>query len=287
MFLTGKTLFKSGTDGYHTYRIPALVVSTKGTILAFCEGRGYSRADHGDIEIVLKRSTDGGESWSEMKMLWDDGENTIGNPCPVVDHDTGKIFLPFTWNNEKVFVMESSDDGETWSEPREITSAVKDPSWGWYATGPTHGIQLRSGRLLVPCDHRRGPERRYPTFSHIIYSYNHGKTWEIGGSAQEKTNECVAVETVDGSIYLNMRSYHGQNRRAYAWSTDRGESWSETKLDPTLVEPVCQASAVRLTEELTSDRNRSLQLPEPPLRPPSSNHRAYAYVSPVLRGSAS
>jgi len=240
-------VFVSGEEGYHTYRIPAIVVSRKGTLLAFCEGRKHSRADDGDIDIVLKRSHDNGKTWGKMQVVRDDGSNTIGNPCPVVDRETGTIWLPFTRNNERVFVTKSTDDGATWENPVEITKDVKLPSWNWYATGPTHGIQLRNGRLLIPCDHKEPDSPGHPYHSHVIYSDDHGSTWKLGGVLGEKTNECVAVETADGSIYLNMRSYHEKNRRAFAWSKDGGDTWSEVKLNETLVEPVCQASMVRFT----------------------------------------
>lgn len=256
--LQGTALYQASTEGYHTYRIPALVVSNKGTLLAFCEARKHSSADHGHIEMALKRSFDHGETWTDMQIIWNDGENTIGNPCPVVDQATGTIWLSFTWNNDRVFVTNSTDDGATWSEPTEITKEVKPPSWGWYATGPTHGIQLSTGRLLIPCDHREGSSRDVPMRSHVIYSDDHGHTWKLGGVLGEKTDECVAVETMDGSIYLNMRSYRGAHRRAYAWSQDGGETWSEVQLDPTLVEPVCQGSIVRFTDERSHDRNRVL-----------------------------
>ena len=247
-------VFNAGADGYHTYRIPALIVTAKGTILAFCEGRKNSAADHGDIEIVLKRSFDNGESWQEMQIIWDDGENTIGNPCPVVDQDTGTIWLPFCWNNDRVFVTSSGDDGATWSTPVEITEDVKPPSWGWYATGPGHGIQLKSGRLMIPCDHTRGEERH----SHVIYSDDQGSSWRLGGIPGEGTNECEVVQTYDGSLYINMRSYKGRNRRLYAWSRDDGITWSELSEDDNLIEPVCQASIVRFTDKDSHKENRVL-----------------------------
>ena len=94
-----EVLFQGGTDGYDTFRIPAMVTTGNGTVLAFCEGRVGGSGDSGDIDIVLKRSTDGGESWSDLQVVWDDGANTCGNPCPVVDRETGTIWLPMTWNH--------------------------------------------------------------------------------------------------------------------------------------------------------------------------------------------
>ena len=237
-------VFVSGEGGYHTYRIPAIVVSPKGTVLAFCEGRKNSGSDAGNIDLVLKRSFDGGETWAAMQVVYEDGANTIGNPCPVVDQTTGTIWLAFTRNNDGVFVTHSADDGETWTAPVEITSDVKPSDWTWYATGPCHGIQLSSGRLLMPCDHRiqGNPEQ----FSHVIYSDDHGASWKLGGTVSEKTDECTAVETMDGHVYLNMRSYLGKNRRAVASSDDGGITWTPSTLDETLIEPVCQASVLRI-----------------------------------------
>ena len=244
-------LFINGEEGYHTYRIPAVVVTPQGTVLAFCEARKNSPRDEGDIDLVLKRSTDGGQTWEKMRILWGEGENTIGNPCPVVDRETDTVWLPCCHNNDRVFVMHSSDEGATWSSPVEITPDVKPPGWTWYATGPGHGIQLREGRLLIPCDHRIQQSR--VSYSHVFYSDDHGINWKLGGSLSRDTNECVAVQTEDGAVYLSMRSLHGKNRRAYAWSQDGGETWSEVQWDETLIEPVCQASLVRFTDEESPD----------------------------------
>ena len=194
-----------------------------------------------------------------MQLIWDDGEDTIGNPCPVVDRETGTIWLPFCRNSDRVFVTSSTDDGATWSTPVEITEAVKLPSWTFYATGPGHGIQLKNGRLLIPCDHREPALPGRTSQSHVICSDDHGATWRLGGILDMDTNECEAVESPsDGSVYVNMRSFHGKNRRAYAWSTDGGDTWSDVALDETLIEPVCQASIVRFTDEAHHDKNRVL-----------------------------
>ena len=125
-------VYVSGEEGYHTFRIPALVVTTKGTLLAFCEGRKDNRRDHGDIDLLLKRSTDLGRTWESMQLVHEEGGTrkiTIGNPCPVVDRDTGTVWLSFCRDNDEVFITHSSDDGRTWAEPSEITGAVKKPGW--------------------------------------------------------------------------------------------------------------------------------------------------------------
>jgi len=259
-------LFVSGTDGYHTYRIPSVIVTKKGTVLAFCEGRKNSRSDSGDIDLLLKRSTDWGRTWSKRQIVWDDGPNTCGNPCPVVDEETGTVWLLMTHNlgvdreseiiastskgTRTVWVTHSADDGVTWAKPIEITSTTKKPNWTWYATGPGLGIQLRHppyrGRLVIPCDHKtRGDEVGY--YSHIIYSDDHGKTWKLGGVTEEGVNECQAIERTDGSLLLNMRRSRTNPVlwRAVATSSDGGMTWSKLSYDKTLISPRCQASLLR------------------------------------------
>ena len=251
-------VFVSGQDGYHTYRIPAIVVSKKGTLLAFCEGRRHSRSDSGDIDTVLKRSFDGGKTWSKMQILWDDGTNTVGNPCALVDRDTGTIWLLLSRNVDRMFALKSTDDGAAWSKPVEITRQVKGPDWTWLVAGPGHGVQLRSGRFIMPCDHRLRGLPRPDSFSHVIYSDDGGATWKLGGSATRKTNECQAVETADGALYLSMRSFHGKGLRAFAWSKDGGLTWSAVQHDPALTTPVCQATVIRYTDAGRHDKNRIL-----------------------------
>ncbi|MGV3532470.1 MAG: sialidase family protein [Chthoniobacteraceae bacterium] len=254
---TRTTLFQQGADGYHTYRIPSVTVTPKGTVLAFCEGRKNSGSDTGDIDLLLKRSVDGGRTFGEQVVLWDDGENTCGNPCTVIDRETGTIWLLLTHNlggdNEKaitskeatgtrtVWVTKSTDDGATWDAPKEITTTTKKPEWTWYATGPGAGIQLRDGRLIIPCDHRTDG-----WFSHVIYSDDHGATWHLGGVAGPGSNECEAVELEDRTLLLNMRNYAPEkSARTVSRSTDRGMTWSAPVKDPVLIEPTCQASIRR------------------------------------------
>ena len=254
-FLEETALFVAGEDGYHTYRIPALIVAADGSLLAFCEGRKNNAKDSGDIDLLLRRSSDEGQTWSEVQVLADDAENTMGNPCPVVDSATGKVWLLYCRNNDTVHVMHSDDHGVNWSEPSDITEDVKSKDWDtWYATGPGHGIQRQSGRLLIPCDHREGEVKH----SHVIFSDDQGKTWQRGGSLEGDTDECQAVELEDASVYLNMRSYRGENCRAAAWSQDGGVTWSPVESVPALVEPVCQASLVRLSSGTTDSKNRVL-----------------------------
>lgn len=263
LFLSG---FAGGTDGYHTYRIPALAVTAKGTVLAFCEGRKNSWGDSGDIDLLLKRSADGGRTWSKQQVVWDDGPNCCGNPCVVVERETGTVFLLSTWNRgddhegaiiartskdtRRVFVLQSTDDGLTWSKPSEITATTKKPDWTWYATGPGSGVQLEQGphrgRLVIPCDHIEAESKHY--YSHIIFSDDHGKTWQLGGRTPEhQVNECEAVELTGGRLMLNMRNYNRATRtRQTAISDDGGLTWRNQKHDSALIEPICQAAIERL-----------------------------------------
>jgi sialidase-1 len=261
----GKLLFISGQDGYHTYRIPALTVTTKGTVLAICEGRKNSWSDSGNIDLVLKRSTDHGKTWSPMQVIWDDQGNTCGNPCVVTDRETGTIWLFSTWNRgddhegsiiaktskdtRRVFVINSTDDGLTWSKPTEVTKDTKLADWTWYATGPGSGIQMENGphkgRLVIPCDHIEAESRKY--YSHIIYSDDHGQSWKLGGTTpQDKVNECEVVELECGKLMLNMRNYdRSQKKRQVAISEDGGLTWKDQRHDDALIEPICQAGIER------------------------------------------
>jgi sialidase-1 len=256
--LTQVEVFRSGEGGYHTYRIPALITTSKGTLLAFCEGRKSSGSDTGNIDVLLRRSFDKGKTWSSVQKVADMGEDTIGNPTAVVERKTGTVFLLLTGNpgavterqitesatqpGRTVWITHSTDDGVTWAAPREITTQVKRPDWTWYATGPGNGIQLRNGRLVIACDHnlRENNERH----SHVIYSDDRGESWKIGGIAGDKTNESTVAELKNGSLLLNMRSYHGKHRRAVQRSNDGGITWSPLQLDGALIEPVCQASLI-------------------------------------------
>jgi sialidase-1 len=266
-------VFRAGDSGYHTYRIPSVVITKDGTLLAFAEGRRSSAADAGDIDLVLKRSADGGATWSGMQVIGDNGPNTFGNPCALVDSRTGRIWLLVTHNSgsdrEKdiiagtsagsrtVWIMSSSDDGKSWSAPREITSSVKPAGWTWYATGPGVGIDTSTGRFVIPANHAEadGVHR-----SHLIFSDDRGETWKVGASADAGTNESQVAEGPAGRLILNMRNHppRAENYRMVAASSDGGATLSPAVPDRALVEPPAQASLLRMTTSAAGSRSRLL-----------------------------
>ena len=262
------TLYQAG-EGYHEGRIPALITTRAGTILAFAEGRRDTVRDSDQIDLLLRRSFDGGRTFGDVQTIVSLDGWVSGNPAPVQDRDTGTIWLPFCRNlrddpdaahggevliregkaPRDVWITSSDDDGATWSEPRDITAQVKRPGWTWYATGPGHSIQLAGGRLLVACDHTEGGD----DFSHVIYSDDHGASWRIGGNSDPGSNECTALQSADGSLCLNSRNQSlpvtavRPNFRRVGWSADNGLSFSPQVHDAALPEPVCEASLCRYT----------------------------------------
>jgi len=256
--LPDSDVFVAGKGGYHTYRIPAIVMTNKGTLLAFCEGRKSSRGDAGNIDMLVSRSTNQGKTWSDPIVIWDDQNNTCGNPAPVVDQSTGVIWLPLTWNlgsdheghikagtskhPRLEYMTHSKDDGLTWSKPKQISDQVRKDHWRWYATGPCNSIQLKrgkyKGRLLIPANHSDHSDKtKHPYRSHVFWSDDHGKTWTLGGVHEDRTNESAVVELADGSILQSMRSYHGKHNRAFATSSDGGKTWSKVHLENTIKTP--------------------------------------------------
>lgn len=267
MFFTQEDLFVSSDEGYNTIRVPSVIVTDKGTLLAFCEGR-QSWKDKVDIDIVMKRSTDRGRSWSDMQVLVKAGVKAAMNPTPVQDRNTGRIFVvyelfPENYNSSirglgpdsaTDWVIYSDDDGQTWTDPIEITPMTKDPAWSTIAHGPGVGIQTRSGRLIIPgnCGMEEG------SYAYVIYSDDHGKTWQIGGKTGPHMDEVQVVELTNGDLMMNIRSYRKKNCRAIAFSKDGGLTWCDPVDEPQLPCPVCQASVLRYTCTPQYDKNRLL-----------------------------
>lgn len=268
--MTGHTVLWVGREGgYFIYRIPCLLATPAGSVLALCEGRRHNRMDLSEVDLLMRRSVDAGRTWSPSCVVAGQPGTTTGNPCAVADRDTGVIWMLYCQNpaqtgnvvmkrelragraRRTVWVTHSADDGVTWSTPMEITEAVTRPGWNAYGTGPGHAIQLRSGRLVFPCYHGvtiKGDESD-PHFSHVVYSDDHGNTWHRGGDLDQPTNECTAMERADGSLYLNARSeMTSDGRRVIAVSHDAGLSFEPTTVDESLVDPICHACVQRVAD---------------------------------------
>ena len=258
---TSSVPYVSGSGGYDTYRIPATVVTDQGTVLAFAEGRHNSAGDTGNIDVVLRRSTDGGCTWGQLSVVAAGEGDTRGNPAPVVDPRTGAIVLVTSYNSgtvtegqimrgevtpeqsRRVFVQRSWDDGRSFSAPRDITGEVKLPSWRWYATGPGHAVALtrgvHAGRLVVPANHSATPgagssdtgqEAKYYG-GHDLYSDDGGETWRLGFvdstyDGVDNANESSAAELPDGRLYFSSRDQLGTSagNRLDTYSSDGGVS---------------------------------------------------------------
>ncbi|MGW0902112.1 sialidase family protein [Streptomyces sp. NPDC002853] len=268
--------FRAGREGYASFRIPAVVLSSSGTLLAFCEGRVGSQEDFGNIDVVLKRSSDGGRTWGPLQVVAQNGTGLAGNPAPVV-LDTGRILLVHVRNaaaatedairrgkvsaanGRRVWVRHSDDDGLTWSAAREITGQVKKANWRWYATTPGHAVQISTGRVVVPANHSlpptgtdNGTEGKY-NGGHCLLSDDLGQTWRIGyvddnTDGYVNVNETTAAELPDGRLYFNTRNDSpSPGTRADAHSLDGGQSLIKPfRPQAGLVGPVVECSVLQL-----------------------------------------
>ncbi|HEX2316581.1 MAG TPA: sialidase family protein [Thermomonospora sp.] len=285
----GSTVFRAGGHGYRTFRIPAVVAvpAARGgrpVLVAFAEARVAGPDDHGDIDVVARRSSDGGCSWGPLRVVHHWGRNTVGNPTPVVDPRTGHVVLLTVRQaghvteqqimrgqvaasaGRRVFVQRSTDRGLRWTAPREITPAVKGARWRWYATGPGHALALTSGpyrgRLVVPANHSVAPpkgsadsgaEPRYYR-GHALLSDDGGRRWRIGyvdtvTDDAVNVSETTAVQLPDGRVYVNARNQGGTagGNRAHAHSRDGGRTLTGPfRVTRGLVTPVVQGSLLRV-----------------------------------------
>lgn len=263
-----QSLFTSGNSGYKTYRIPAIVKSKEDTLLAFAEGRVNGQSDHGDVDLVLRRSVDNGKTWGEMQIIRDDGKHQAGNPCPLVDQKSGKIFLFYCGSrhsegqvlggvgSREVYVMTSTDDGQSWSEPRNLSASAKKPSWRWYATGPCSAIQIQSGkhagRLIVPANHsiHFDDGRKWEYRCHSLYSDDQGETWQVGTSSAVGGSETQIAEVGPDLLIQDVRMQtHRKGVRAVRFSRDGGATWDAIEHDTQRPCPKCQGSIIAIPSE--------------------------------------
>ena len=286
-FIEKLDLFKTGDDpAYKIYHIPGIVVTAKGTVLAWCEARKKG-GDWDDIKVLLRRSTDDGKTWSMPKSIAnvagpkgknpfslivknvDPNDVTYNNPVLIAGTD-GTVHMVFCLEYMRCFYQRSEDDGMTWSTPVEITGTFEDfrKNYGWkvLATGPDHSIQIKSGRLVVPVwlSTGTGGNAHRPSITATIYSDDKGTTWHAGEIAVPCTdewinpNETVAIELADGSVMLNVRSESKAHRRLITTSKDGATGWTKPKFDDALLEPICMAGIVRYSAGSAAGENRIL-----------------------------
>ena len=277
-------VFVSGEDGHKSYRIPAIIGLPDGKLLAFCEGRVNNAGDFGDINIVLKTSTDGGSSWSALQTVVDYDQLQAGNPAPVVDlldpaYPAGRIFLFYnTGNNHEgevrkgnglreVWYISSIDGGKTWSEAVNITLQTHRPNqpalnpsytfkedWRSYANTPGHAMQLTSGphkgRIFVAANHSSGaPQKQAEDYqAHGFFTDDHGENFQLGETLSiPGSNESMAAEISGGRLLFNARNQKGDIRaRIVATSSNGGQNWDTTYFDAQLPDPVCQGSILTI-----------------------------------------
>ncbi len=269
-FLESVDVFTSGQNGVALYRIPGVVTTTKGTVLAYCEARKSTKADWGEIEVHLRRSTDGGKTWEQPKHIahladriegnptkktGGEREQTVNNPVAIIDRETGAIEFLYCVNYARCFSMRSTDDGVSWSKPIEMTSAFEPfrskYDWKVIATGPGHGIQLKTGRLVVPIWLAYGKlGDHHPSAAGTILSDDHGKTWQSGEisvpneGAFKDPNESILAELSDGRVMMVSRSESKPSRKLVTYSPDGATNWTTPVFQEELWEPICMASLI-------------------------------------------
>jgi sialidase-1 len=255
-------LFTARSAGYHNYRIPGVVVTANGVVLAYCEARGGTGGDWDPIDILLRRSRDGGNSWEPPVCIAshrDYGAGPVNNVACIADRTPGVVHLVYCHNYARCFYRKSEDDGATFAEPVDITATFdafrSEYDWNVLATGPGHGTQLRNERLVMPVWLSTGGRAHRPSVVSTVYSDDGGRSWERGemvvrhGERFVNPSETALVELSDGSVMANIRSESPEHRRVVAVSPDGATRWSEPAFDDALFDPVCMGSLGRWSWE--------------------------------------
>ncbi len=257
-------LFAARTAGYHNYRIPGLLVTPRGTVLATVEARRGGGGDWDGNDVLRRRSLDGGLSWEAPRLIVahaDYGEGPVSNFVMIGDAHDGAVHALYCHDYARVFYLRSDDDGATFSDPVEITGVFEDLRreypWRVIATGPGHGTQLRTGRMIVPVWLSDGSGTEFggklghrPSCVSLVYSDDHGATWHCGAMALPQAvvknpSETLAVELTDGRVLFNARTESDVHRRLITLSPDGVGHWSEPYFDDALLEPICMAGLIR------------------------------------------
>lgn len=274
------------------YRIPAILQAPNGDILIFAEKRNDGPGDIGNHDIVLKRGSNRGQTWSDEQIVLDDEQRTSTDITVGLDRSNGKLWLFFLRDKKQFCYLTSVDSGRTWQGPVSIHQQVTKPEWdsltsnnaedadpssgspgaawarGWsqrYGVGPGNAmVRLRSGRLLVPARHREDIGHGHlRSFSHVFYSDDQGATWKLGGTVGPNTSECQLVELANGDVRVIARNESADDapdnmRHFTAISRDGGETWGPVQRAEELITPRCHSSVERFTLAATHDRDRLL-----------------------------
>ena len=265
----------AGDDGVAAYRIPGIVTTNKGTLLGVYDVRHNNSVDLQEwVDIGLSRSTDGGRTWEKMRLPMSFGEmggypkaqNGVGDPSILYDPYNHTVWIVAAWlqgaGNQRAWyhsgqgmtsdetaqlvLTKSEDDGRTWSEPMNITTQVKDPSWYFLLQGPGRGITMDNGTLVFPIQFI--DDKRVPNAG-VMYSMDQGRSWMLHKLARTNTTESQVVEIESGKLMLNMRDNRGGSR-AVMTTTDMGRTWKEHPSSrKALREPVCMASLLKVKAE--------------------------------------
>lgn len=262
-------IFKAGDAGYNTYRIPALSIAPDGTLIALCAGRYDGHGDWVNIDTWIRRSMDGGKTWTDPMIVTDDGLNLVENATMIVDHKTGEVHLLYQILYQRAYHKVSKDNGATWSPPREITYVFDELSKreGYdtevLAMGPGHGIVLDSGRYAVPIWMSTSHAHR-PSIIATIYSDDGGETWQAGEVIADNSekhpnpSEHVLVQLDDGRVMSNIRCESGRYRRLVSYSKNGATGWSEPEFNEELYDPICFASMRRYSSSKDGGKSRIL-----------------------------
>ena len=268
---------KADQDQVNTYRIPGIITTDKGTLIAVYDIRYEKSGDlPGNIDVGMSRSTDGGKSWSPMTVIMDMGppheNNGVGDPSILFDPVTKKIWVAALWSkgNRSIAgsqpgltpdetgqfeMVTSSDDGLTWTHPYSITPEVKNPAWKIFFPGPGNGISMQNGRIVFPAQYWDSTHMPYST---IVYSDDHGQSWKAGIGAKNNTTESQVVETVPGTLMLNMRDNRG-GFRSIGITKNMGKSWIEHHTSyKALQDPVCMGSFIKANMNVKGQKKEIL-----------------------------
>lgn len=253
-------LFKAGDAGIFQFRIPSMITTIKGTVIAVCDARVDRGGDApNNIDLAMRRLLKGSDEWTEVKRIVNfAGMHAAGDPSLTQDRQTGRIFLFYGFCPGFNEVQEGSlverrhimlqyvfsdDDGISWSNPVHVDYAIRQEGWQSVWSGPGRGTQLKSGRLMIPCTINKSTNVRA---SVLVYSDDHGDTWDVMEVA-EHINEPTLVELGNGNLMINARNHRIEppGYRVVTVSEDGGKTWSKPENDPELPDPKCMGSFIR------------------------------------------